>query len=111
MRPPARFPFPRCPFLLLTGLYCPGCGSQRAVHALLHGQVARAAGLNLLAAVLSLPILALGAADGVRGWLRGRPERSVLLYRPWLGWLVATFTVAFAVLRNAPGPLGTWLAP
>ena len=28
--------FPKCPFLLLTGLKCPGCGSQRAIHALLH---------------------------------------------------------------------------
>ena len=28
--------FPKCPFLLLTGLKCPGCGSQRAIHSLLH---------------------------------------------------------------------------
>ena len=26
--------FPKCAFLMLTGLKCPGCGSQRAVHAL-----------------------------------------------------------------------------
>lgn len=35
--------FPRCPFLSLTGLRCPGCGSQRALHSLLHGEIARAA--------------------------------------------------------------------
>ena len=29
--------FPRCVFLSLTGYKCPGCGSQRAIHALLHG--------------------------------------------------------------------------
>ena len=28
--------FPRCPFLTLTGLKCPGCGSQRAIHCPLH---------------------------------------------------------------------------
>ena len=28
--------FPKCPFLLLTGYPCPGCGSQRAIHSLLH---------------------------------------------------------------------------
>jgi len=28
--------FPKCPFQLLTGLKCPGCGSQRTIHALLH---------------------------------------------------------------------------
>jgi hypothetical protein len=107
---PARYPFPRCLFNLLTGLYCPGCGSQRATYALLHGHVAQAAGLNLLA-VASLPLLALGAADGLRAGLTGTPRRAALLYRPWLAWLVAGLTVAFAVLRNLPGPLGFWLAP
>jgi hypothetical protein len=29
--------FPLCPFRLLTGLTCPGCGSTRAMHQLLHG--------------------------------------------------------------------------
>ena len=28
--------FPKCPFLVLTGYKCPGCGSQRAIHALLN---------------------------------------------------------------------------
>ena len=107
---PARYPFPRCPFLMLTGLYCPGCGSQRAFHALLHGQVGRAAGLNLLA-VLCGPLLAVGAVDGTRAWFSGQPQRAALLYRPWLGWLVAGVVGGFAVGRNLPGPVGTWLAP
>ena len=29
-------PFPKCLFFSLTGLQCPGCGSQRALHSLLH---------------------------------------------------------------------------
>ena len=107
---PAQYPFPRCPFHLLTGLYCPGCGSQRATHALLHGQVVRAAGLNLLA-VAALPLLALGAIDALRAGLTGVPRRAALLYRPWLAWLTAGSTLAFAILRNLPGALGTWLAP
>ena len=28
--------FPRCLFNSITGYYCPGCGSQRAIHSLLH---------------------------------------------------------------------------
>lgn len=28
--------FPRCPFRAMTGYLCPGCGSQRVVHSLLH---------------------------------------------------------------------------
>ncbi|HMM01651.1 MAG: DUF2752 domain-containing protein [Dysgonomonas sp.] len=31
--------FPKCPFHTITGLDCPGCGSQRAVHHLLHLQI------------------------------------------------------------------------
>ena len=38
--------YPRCMFRQLTGLDCPGCGSQRAIHALLHGHVAEAWGYN-----------------------------------------------------------------
>jgi hypothetical protein len=34
--------FPKCPFLVLTGLECPGCGSQRAIHQLLHLNIAGA---------------------------------------------------------------------
>ena len=30
---------PKCPFWLMTGYYCPGCGSQRAVHAFLKGHI------------------------------------------------------------------------
>lgn len=33
---------PKCPFHLLTGLQCPSCGSQRAVHQLLHGHLREA---------------------------------------------------------------------
>lgn len=37
---------PVCAFRYLTGYDCPGCGSQRAFHALLHGRVAEAWGYN-----------------------------------------------------------------
>lgn len=49
--------FPRCPFRLLTGWACPGCGSQRAVHCLLHGDFGGAVRQNALM-VASLPLLA-----------------------------------------------------
>ncbi|MCM1029158.1 MAG: DUF2752 domain-containing protein [Pseudoflavonifractor sp.] len=49
--------FPRCTFKLLTGLDCPGCGTQRAIHALAHGRLAQAWGYNA-AFVVSLPLMA-----------------------------------------------------
>lgn len=36
------FPYPRCWIKLLTGYDCPGCGSTRALHALVHGRIAEA---------------------------------------------------------------------
>ncbi len=49
--------FPKCPFLQLTGYQCPGCGSQRAVHALLHGDIAAAWRFNA-AMVAFVPVIA-----------------------------------------------------
>lgn len=38
----------RCPFYALTGLKCPGCGTLRAIHHLLHLRFAEAWQLNPL---------------------------------------------------------------
>lgn len=54
--------FPKCWFRSLTGWDCPGCGSQRTIHALLHGDISRAFSYNPLL-VLSIPYL------GVAVWL------------------------------------------
>ena len=45
---PLKFPFPKCPFRSLTGLLCPGCGSQRGIHQVLHGHFIEALKLNAL---------------------------------------------------------------
>ena len=46
--------FPKCPFKVLTGWSCPGCGLQRAFHALLDGQLGKALSYNYFF-VLSIP--------------------------------------------------------
>lgn len=52
---PAQSEFmPKCAFKLLTGLDCPSCGSQRAVHAVLHGDFPTALSFNPFL-VLSIP--------------------------------------------------------
>ena len=48
--------FPKCPFYAITGLKCPGCGTQRAIHQLLHFNISEAFHYNALM-VLSLPLL------------------------------------------------------
>lgn len=47
----------KCPFRMLTGLDCPACGNQRALHALLHGEWLAAWSFNPFA-LLSLPYIA-----------------------------------------------------
>jgi hypothetical protein len=57
---PARVSFfPPCPFRFLTGLECPGCGSQRCLHQLMHGNIRQAYHHNPLL-VVSLPYVLTG---------------------------------------------------
>src|SRR5687767_7346289 len=56
--PAASSIFPPCLWRAATGWLCPGCGSARALHALLHGEIAAAMATNPLT-VVALPILAL----------------------------------------------------
>ena len=67
---------PKCPFHLLTGLDCPGCGNQRAVHALLHGNLREAVAANpfFVAAIPYLAALIFGEV--------GR-SRLALFFRRW----------------------------
>ncbi len=49
---------PKCVFHEITGLDCPGCGSQRMLHALLHGDFAAAWEANAFI-ICAAPLLAL----------------------------------------------------
>ena len=98
--------YPTCPFLSLTGLACPGCGSLRAVHALAHGDVGAALGLNLLTVLAIVPLVVIWARWLVRS--RSGVPRSTVAPAPVL-WGLLVVVVAFGVLRNLPA-FG-WLAP
>lgn len=98
---------PPCPFRVLTGLYCPGCGSTRCLSALLHGDLATAMAMNPLL-VAALPLVALMALNAA-GWRpQGGEPAWRLLGRPtaWLWTLLG-----YAVLRNLPWWPFVWLAP
>jgi hypothetical protein len=98
---------PPCPLHALTGLYCPGCGSTRALHALLQGDVPGAMAMNPLL-VIALPLLAAMALNAA-GW---RPAGMQWLWRVLgrpLPWLVVL--LGYAVLRNLPWAPFAWLAP
>lgn len=100
---------PTCPFLSLTGCYCPGCGTLRALHALLRGDVASAFGYNVLA-VLALPFIAYSYATGAMRTFGLRSPRPVFVH-PGLIWALLALVVAYWALRNLPVAPLTALAP
>ncbi len=107
---PARSGFyPPCLFHATTGLYCPGCGGLRGLHALLHGHWLAALRFNFLA-------YGLGPMVGVLGlwaWYRRREGApwATLWVKPWFPWVLGGLVIGFGILRNVPVPPFTWLAP
>ena len=99
--------YPRCLFHALTGLSCPGCGSLRAIHNLLHGHWADAFHLNPLLIVL-LPLFPAALVAYVFKATTGRELFSIFKRRVWI-WLLLGVIVVFSVLRNLPfGPLSAF---
>ena len=82
--------FPRCPFFALTGLKCPGCGTARALHAVLYGRFAEALRFNV-----ALPVLLAFLAYCVIFPLRAQ--------RPVFVWAVLAFVFFWGVARNLLG--------
>ncbi len=90
---------PACPFYLMTGLWCPGCGLTRATHALLRGDVAAAFGFNLF-----FPLFLGGFVVGWWAWMRKARDRAPiawLIKLPlWIPFAAGSALIVFAVLRN-----------
>ncbi|MBB76221.1 MAG: hypothetical protein CMJ75_17065 [Planctomycetaceae bacterium] len=108
--PPAEVScFPKCLFFTATNLYCPGCGGQRAVHALLHMHLRYALRCNLLT-MSALPFLAV-AYDRwtTRVWYSATPAPR--RPDPKAIWSLLGFIILFWVLRNIGHFPFTMLAP
>src|ERR1051325_4831726 len=75
--------FPPCPVYYFTGLYCPGCGSLRAVHQLLHGHLQAAWAMNPLSVTL-FPFLAYGLIFEAVFYLRQQPLPHFTLRGQWI---------------------------
>ena len=101
--------FPPCPFHALTGLHCPGCGTLRALHQLLHGNLLAALGLNPLM-VLCLPFIAYSLLSGLVRIVSGRRLPAVFVPAGWI-WTLLGVIVLFWILRNVPLHPFSCLAP
>lgn len=101
--------FPPCPFRSLTGLYCPGCGSTRALRHLLHGRFVAAFGYNMMM-VASVPFLLVNLVSRLffgptRILFDEKKLSPVAIFGIWFLILI------YGVLRNIPTyPFG-FLAP
>jgi hypothetical protein len=101
--------YPICPFHAVTGLHCPGCGTARAMHQLLHGNVWAAMRLNLLAVVL-LPPLAYGSLSIALRFVGRKPLPGVFIPASWI-WTLLAVIILFWILRNVPCYPFSLLAP
>lgn len=80
--------FPKCPFFAITGYQCPGCGTLRGIHALLHFRIADAWGHNPFM-IVSIPVV-----FSLLLWPRFRFSvllAYIILCATLLWWLIRNF--------------------
>lgn len=85
---------PKCPWHALTGLDCPSCGSTRALHHILHGELIRGLEYNPMAPVLWILAAMLIAVCAFRPQLRASATVRLLA-----GAYIVVYIV-WGVVRN-----------
>ena len=102
--------YPKCQLHSLTGLHCPGCGTTRAVHALLNGRLEQALAHNPLALII-LPVLGYHLFFSLHSWWTGRPRPPSPRWMRIGHKVLVVLLLLFLVLRNIPVYPLTLLAP
>jgi len=92
--------YPGCLFHRTTGLLCPGCGSLRALHQILHGHISTAFHYNPML-VIAIPLMIWFGWRILVGKLRQTPVR-IAIPGKWV-WLIVAVVLAFSIWRNVPG--------
>ncbi|MFN2492850.1 MAG: DUF2752 domain-containing protein [Pyrinomonadaceae bacterium] len=90
--------FPVCPFRLLTGLACPGCGTTRGLHRLVHGDAIAAFELNPFM-VLSLPVLLYALVRYTGAAMGRRPVNANRVPAKYI-WVLFVIVLSFWIFRN-----------
>ena len=97
--PPTRYTFyPQCPIYRSFHLLCPGCGTTRAIAALLRGRLNEALRLNALT-TLMLPIATAYAIQIYRSYLSGKPIHWPQPSRITI-YTILCITIIFTIVRN-----------
>lgn len=100
---------PKCPFYFFTGLYCPGCGSQRATHQLLNFNFIGVFQQNLMFVVGLFIISYHLIITGINNFFNKNIYNFI--YHPKTPYLLLFFIIGFWVLRNIPRYPFSLLAP
>lgn len=91
---------PQCPFHSLTGLHCPGCGSQRAFHEMLHGNIWGGLQHNFL---ILLAVVIIGYKAYISYTKKSKSKATHnLLHHNAAPWIILAFVLGFWILRNIP---------
>jgi hypothetical protein len=93
--------FPKCPFLLISGYKCPGCGSQRAIHSLLHLRIGDALRYNAFM-LPALPYIILGIYLEYFGGKKRFPGVEKFFFGRWSAIVLLCVILAYWILRNLP---------
>ncbi len=88
---------PKCTVYSLTGYKCPGCGSQRMLHALLHGDLGAAWHYNAFL-LCAIPFIIFGAA--VEAARKRYPNLYAQVYSMPVVITVCVLIVLWTVGRN-----------
>ena len=92
--------FPICMFRFLTGFQCPGCGSTRALHKILHGHLLAAFMLNPLF-LIALPFIFYAFLRYTVTVMRGGVPRPNALPASYI-YAIFFVVVSFWIFRNTP---------
>jgi uncharacterized membrane protein len=100
---------PKCPFYFTTGLYCPGCGSQRATHQFLNFNFIEGIKQNILFAVSIVILLYHFTVTSLNTYFK----KNIYNYlnHQTTGWVILIFIVSFWIIRNLPFYPFNLLAP
>ena len=101
--------FPKCIFYSTTGYYCPGCGSQRAIHNLLHLNFGGVISNN----ILFLPAVLLLIYHYSFAFLNKKLNWKLpnIFYIKSTPWIILSIIIVFWIIRNLPVYPFSILAP
>lgn len=101
--------FPKCPFYSYTGIYCAGCGSQRAIHQIMNGHIITGIRHNYLLIIVFI-VLSYKAILFILNKVYNKSYFDIF-HKPVATKIILAIVLLFWILRNIRFFPFTELAP